>query len=702
MQAHRIIHCAATRLGIILSATLSSLPALPADGWPELPPQNASVEIPAQEWPLRPGPRSVRVLVHFPGGFLSNVNTRTGTMLTLHNWGGTDCVGTANPAVLAEKLNVVALCVNYLQSGPKDSIEGPEPYDFGYLQALDALRALWWAQESLNSRGIAFASGRTFATGGSGGGNVTLMCNKLAPRTFTCVVDLCGMKKLSNDIAFNLPGGSALDARYNRDPASPYYLSPDQQELRFLGNPNHLSTMKALGAEARVVTVHGVDDTTCPYADAVEMVGWMNRRGLPIEPHWIGKPDLDGKVFTSSGHPLGNRTQIVLTVAEHYLSPASAKALERSGPSDFERRETVRYATSGGAFELDYAQGFPVGRFIPSEPLPEYAQHDDLSFYLGGSGARHPVHSVDDWMRRSNHIRRHFQRVAGPLPSPLQRVPLDVRILGEETVGAVTRRKLIFHPDATSHVTAYLFLPEPSAKYRHHPAVLCLHQTTAAGKAEPAGVSGAESLKYALELAERGYVTLAPDYPGFGEYAYDFDAKHGYASGTMKAIWDNIRALDLLETLPEVDPDRLGCIGHSLGGHNAIFTAVLDERLKAVVSSAGFSSMQRDDLQSWTSQKYMPLIARDFHNDPKLLPFDFHELVASIAPRAFFTSAPAKDTDFAVAGVKEVISSAQPVYARYGKSENLVAVYPEAEHSFPEDARKSAFAFLDRVLRSGK
>jgi hypothetical protein len=98
----------------------------------------------------------------------------------------------------------------------------------------------------------------------------------------------------------------------------------------------------------------------------------------------------------------------------------------------------------------------------------------------------------------------------------------------------------------------------------------------------------------------------------------------------------------------------------------------------------------------------MPLIARDFHNDPKLLPFDFHELVASIAPRAFFTSAPAKDTDFAVAGVKEVISSAQPVYARYGKSENLVAVYPEAEHSFPEDARKSAFAFLDRVLRSGK
>ncbi len=57
-------------------------------------------------------------------------------MLTLHNWGGTDCVGTASPVVLARKLNVVAICVNYLQSGQVDSIQGPEPYDFGYLQDL--------------------------------------------------------------------------------------------------------------------------------------------------------------------------------------------------------------------------------------------------------------------------------------------------------------------------------------------------------------------------------------------------------------------------------------------------------------------------------------------------------------------------------------------------------------------------------------
>ena len=337
-----ILLCAISHCGVT---------SLRADDWPALPSENGAVEIPAQEWPLRPGPRRVRVLVHFPGGKLANVGERTGLMLTLHNWGGTDCVGTASPTVLAEKLNVVALCVNYLQSGPKDSIEGPEPYDFGYLQALDALRALWWLDHGLKSRETKFAQGRIFATGGSGGGNVALMCNKLAPLTFACVFDLCGMKKLSDDIAFKLPGGSDLDARYSRDPGSPNFLSLDHQELRFLGNPDHLATMKSIGSTARIVTVHGVDDTTCPYPDAVEMADWMQRRGLLVEPHWIKKSDLDGKVFSSSGHALGDRTQIVLRVGGSYLAPEMGKGLERSGPSDFDRRETLRYRTSSGAFE---------------------------------------------------------------------------------------------------------------------------------------------------------------------------------------------------------------------------------------------------------------------------------------------------------------------------------------------------------------
>ena len=78
--------------------------------WPKLPERDGAVMIPAQEWPLRPGPRQVRVLVHYPEGTRSSVGPRTGIFLTLHNWGGTDCAGTASPQVLAKEFNVVALC----------------------------------------------------------------------------------------------------------------------------------------------------------------------------------------------------------------------------------------------------------------------------------------------------------------------------------------------------------------------------------------------------------------------------------------------------------------------------------------------------------------------------------------------------------------------------------------------------------------
>jgi hypothetical protein len=212
----------------------------------------------------------------------------------------------------------------------------------------------------------AYDDSRLFCTGGSGGGNVTLMANKLAPRTFACIIDLCGMKKLSDDIAFNLPGGSDLDARWSQDPDSPNYLSADEQELRFVGHPQHLATLKSLPPTSKVIVVHGVDDTTCAYEDARELVANMQAAELDVEPHFITKDDLDGSVFTSSGHSLGNRTEIVFRVAEKYLAPDSPQALRRNGPSDFDRREEVCYDTTNGQFVISYASGVPVGVFEPT------------------------------------------------------------------------------------------------------------------------------------------------------------------------------------------------------------------------------------------------------------------------------------------------------------------------------------------------
>ena len=359
----RLINYAWTRTTLIAICVSLQTPVR-GDNLPHLPERNAEVAIPAQEWPLRPGPRTIALQIQYPNESLNKVSKSSGLMLTLHNWGGTKAVGTADPRMLSDRYDVIAISLDYLQSGASDPTA--VPYDFGYLQALDALRALHFVFAGLQNQSVPFDCSRIYAVGGSGGGNVALMCNKLAPRTFACVVDMSGMAKLNDDIAFNLPGGSSLNAGYSQDASSSTYLSPDAQAIRFIGNPAHLATMRQLGNVAKVVVVHGEDDPLCAVADARELVANMQKAGFDVAPHFISQADIDGKVFLDSGHSLGDRSQIVRKVADQFLLPNNAAAKPRPTKCDFELRDSrVQYATPHGHFIVSYEQGFPVGYFEP-------------------------------------------------------------------------------------------------------------------------------------------------------------------------------------------------------------------------------------------------------------------------------------------------------------------------------------------------
>ena len=339
---------------------------------------------------------------------------------------------------------------------------------------------------------------------------------------------------------------------------------------------------------------------------------------------------------------------------------------------------------------------------VAAESAPLYAEHQDLSYYLDADGKKHPIKTTADWDIRRKHILSHMQTVMGPLPKPKQPVELGMTVLEEKPFDVFVRQKIAYHTDSPQRVVnAYLFLPRRNAGHKI-PAVLCLHQTTRIGKQEPAGLGGRPNLSYALHLASRGYVTLAPDYPSFGDYDYNFDPQDGYISGTMKAVYDNMRAIDLLVSLKPVDPQRIGCIGHSLGGHNTMFTAAFDGRIKAIVSNCGFTRFHKyfnGRLKGWTSQRYMPLIASRYNNDPDRVPFDFPEIVASFVPRPFLASSPLRDGNFEVSGVRDTIVSAKPIYQLFGWPKHLQANYPDCGHDFPPDVRKLAYEFLDKHLK---
>jgi dienelactone hydrolase len=380
-------------------------------------------------------------------------------------------------------------------------------------------------------------------------------------------------------------------------------------------------------------------------------------------------------------------------------------------PADPRRRHGLGATIAGPGLAVALWLGVTATAALAQPAVPRYAEHQDLGYVLDDRGDKTPIRTPAEWHRRRDHILANMQAVMGEVPPESRRVPLAVEILAETNIADVPglrRRKISYQTEPTTRVQAYLFLPggEPGGARAteaagRRPAVLCLHQTTKIGKEEPAGLGGKPNLHYALHLARRGYVTLAPDYPSFGDHAYDFQAADSPASGTMKAIWDNMRAIDLLQSLPEVDGERIGCIGHSLGGHNALFTAAFEPRITAVVSNCGFTRFHKDDnanLRAWASDRYMPRIHTVYHDDPDRVPFDFTEIVAALAPRPFLASAPERDSDFDVSGVQDCIAAARPVYALFGAADSLRANYPDSAHDFPEDAREVAYRFFDEHL----
>jgi hypothetical protein len=330
-------------------------------------------------------------------------------------------------------------------------------------------------------------------------------------------------------------------------------------------------------------------------------------------------------------------------------------------------------------------------------PAPVYADHRRVMEWIDAGGAVHPVASPADWLIRRRHVLAGMQQVMGDLPAPPTRAALDVRVERTEDLPTLTRQTISFQAAPGDRIPAYVLIPKGRAP-GSCPAMLCLHGT-GGPRGRTAGL-GADYPRYALELAERGYVTIAPDYTLLGDNQTDPESL-GYASGTMKGIWSHIRAVDLLETIPEVDPRRIGAIGVSLGGHNGLFVGVFDERLRVVVTSSGFDSFRdyKDgDPTGWCQTRYMPRIETVYGKNPARIPFDFPGVLAAIAPRAVYVHAPLEDDNFKVASARRCVDEARGVFRLLGVDDRLALVTPPGGHGFPIDERVKAYAFVDRIL----
>lgn len=332
---------------------------------------------------------------------------------------------------------------------------------------------------------------------------------------------------------------------------------------------------------------------------------------------------------------------------------------------------------------------------------------DNLLSFRNAAGEVAPVRTDASWKLRRAAILAAMQEIMGPLPGEAKRCPLDMKIEEEADCGGYVRRLISYAAEPGGRVPAYLLVPKAAlAGQRQAAAILCLHPTSGTGYKVVVGLEGKPHRAYASELAERGYVTLAPSYPLLANYQPDLKAL-GYQSGTMKAIWDNIRGIDLLASLPYVKAGGFGVIGHSLGGHNSVFTAVFDERIKVIVSSSGLDSFMDyygGDVKNWAPEKgwcqtrYMPKLA-GYAGHLADIPFDFHELIGALAPRVCLINAPLHDDNFSWQSVDRVAAAARKVYQLLGKPENLQVEHPDSEHDFPDAMREKAYRLFDASLK---
>jgi len=239
------------------------------------------------------------------------------------------------------------------------------------------------------------------------------------------------------------------------------------------------------------------------------------------------------------------------------------------------------------------------------------------------------------------------------------------------------------------------------------PAVLCFAPATdnVIGHGVVCRPRAKPNRAYAVELAERGYVTLAPNYPLLAKYQPDLKTL-GWESGTLKAVWDNMRGLDLLASPAYVDRAKgFGTMAIPSAGtirfHRRL-RPIGSRRWFRVAGSTPFSTITKATRRIGTRKRRVPDALHapiaDYKGRLADIPFDFHEMIGALAPRHVFIIAPTKDSNFRADSVDRIVLAARPVFKLFGNEDHLRMEHPEAEHDFPPDMREAAYKLFDKVL----
>ena len=302
------------------------------------------------------------------------------------------------------------------------------------------------------------------------------------------------------------------------------------------------------------------------------------------------------------------------------------------------------------------------------------------------------INTLAGWRRRRSELEQGWRAVIGQ-PSPPRKDPPRVDVVDEEHIGDVVRQRVQYFVEPDVRTEAYVLKPhQPRAKC---PGAVVFHSTTPESIRQPAGLADEAEKHFGLALARRGFVAICPRnflWPDTTRMAAQdetrrFRARHPRARGIAKMLFDGQVAVDILAARSDVDPKRIGCIGHSLGAKEALYLAAFDPRITAAVSSEGGIGLT---MSNWDAEWYLGDIVRQ-----PAFTREHHELLALAAPRPFLLVG-GDSADGAASW--PWIAAALPVYRLYGTPPRLGLLNHRRGHAVPPDIEPRLLEWLETYV----
>jgi dienelactone hydrolase len=314
--------------------------------------------------------------------------------------------------------------------------------------------------------------------------------------------------------------------------------------------------------------------------------------------------------------------------------------------------------------------------------------------------------SSETWPAERARIEAAVKNLLGPFP---QKIPALAVTEGEPIdCGDYIRRKVSFQVESDDRMPAWLLVPK-ARRDEASPAVICMYGTTSgAGKDTTVGLSGAKpgtppqrNRAFAIDMVQAGFVALAPDWLRDGERlppsgrpydTTDFYKRHPDWSCVGKDVWDTMRAVDYLQTLPFVDAQRIGMVGHSYGGHTTIFAAALEPRIRVVFSSGPVSDFLHHGMH-WAvdrgggASQSLPGLRAFVLDQTKPVPVTFYEWTSLIAPRPLWVQQAVGERR---PMEEENHAAVAAVYRALGVPDRVKYMWQAGDHDFPPEARRAA------------